>query len=1138
MPSDRSSHVSSNSQSQQPGWGPPRAPLPPHRLAKLANALGVAAPLPATASNGAFLSHSAITPGQSPPQLDIPWRAATPSISSLHNVASSSQSKYLLHVIPPSYLPHDSDTADSSELIPPPPGASGYHTQFRRGILVTLQSTLQAQLVVIAREYALPSTFGMVLYLVRASPQDDATSSTHQGIMEPGPRLSEDMWKHIWARVLRAERDDTSSSSPSPSPNTLGLGISIESNSQTQALRPLVTPTRTETPSPLPLINPVTPSSTFVSSVPDLRSQFKSERLSTSHSDPDTPDNSSDQELPGIELPGLKSPSIIPILAKVEFDIDRRRAGWYEPWLRSRRITHARRTESRSSNRTGSHSRTGDEASPSDDRRAPFDLKLVERMQKPGFLRSMNECDEMHPPNDEYNPLSDSLEAMGDEELADGTTRIISDKDPLSDVFGTDAETWEHMRSNSKGTRKKADPNVVQLALDASSLAHLHSEDERGEQDSEVDDVDEVHAIMQRMSGPHLTSPTAAGSKRPIPPPLVLGPKSPKDVVLGNPGSAPSSQRTSTNLPYVNGINAAHDSDFRNKEGLSLELEEEYLRSRSPTEDKRVGALFESLDLGLDFDDDEEYDENDPNDRRRSQYLMKARLDEIERTLVQFSPGHLKTNSLDEDLTITHRHTFASTSQSAYPDSFGSKTYSPTHDRQSSSVSVNVNGAAWPAVPYSTVSRSVDSPPPSRSSNFSPSPPKLALNGVTTGAPKAFLPQPGVGTKNGISSETEARRREIDHSTYPTTVPAPFTRQTDLTSDSPIPLSPDPFGRYPSMYEDQLPPVPTYWDPATKQFSHEPTDSRPSTSSVDEYSLSSTTQSSRFSADSSIAIDQQDKNGKAQGSLVSVKSLKRLWRRSKGSSVPTAQPPTPTAGKTSFQPQQLGRAPSQEQLGPPPVTTAAARNGKVKAPLNQLHFDQESPYPIHPGRPSLNGNRPISPPVPPPLVIGEKTTVRKSILKWGKAVTGVGTHQNPGVSSEPRKSSERPVSNETVKPRRPSVLEGSVPPSPKLPEHLLQSNHARNGSGIFERRKSAGRSKMGPKANYSSSSQDMLSINSQPRSSVVMQASGSVSPSHSQFSMESGTEGRGSFDTAQFEVISAPKVHPNLTYPYQTLDYE
>ncbi|KAI6163772.1 hypothetical protein EDD17DRAFT_1693091 [Pisolithus thermaeus] len=1128
MSSKPSSHASTSSQSQQPVWAPPRAPLPPHRLAKLANALGVAAPLPATGSSNSFMSQSAVSPGQQPPSphADIAWRAGTPSVASTHGFAPS-QSKYLLHVIPPAYLPHDSDAGNPADLVPPPPGASGYHTQFRRGILVSLQSTLQAQLIVIAREYALPSTLGIVLYLVCSSPQDRQNGASDIG--EPGPRLSEDMWRHIWARVLRAEREEASTFSRSPTPNPLGLGLTVETNVQVQALRPLVTPTRTETPLPLPLSNLLTPSPTSASSTSDLRLQTKSAPPSTSRTDPDTPDtsHSSNQDLPGIELQGLKSPSIIPILAKVEFDIDRRRAGWYEPWLRSRRIAHAKRTESRSSNRTGSQSRNGDGLSPVDDRRAPFDLKLVERMQKPGFLRTTDESDEEQANEGDYAPLSGSPDSGNSEDLVEGAACMTSDKDPLIDVFGSDAETWARLHSDPQGRRKEVDPNVVELVLDASSLAPLSSLTDEPETGDEPNDAVEVRNIIHHMSGKPLPSPPSSRSKRP--PPLVVSPNLPKGVVPDNHGLP--SGRSSIDLPYVTGSTTpltVEDSEFRNKEGLSLELEQEYLRSRSPAEDKRVGALFEGLDLGLDLDDEEEvrYDENDPNDRRRSQYLMKARLDEIERTLAQFSPRQLRTNAIDEDLTITHRRTLTNTISA---DAFGTKGHSPVHDRQSSSM-LHANDAAWPAVPYSSVTASI--PSSLRRSDLPPSPPKLALNGVTTGTSKSFVPPSPNG---GASSETEVRRREHGQSVYPTTVPAPFTRQTDLTSDSPIPLSPDPFGRYPSMYEEQTLPVSTYWDPTTKQFSEVPGDSRPSTSSVDEASLASTTQSSRFSADSSIAVDLADKGGKAQGPLASVKSLKRLWRRSKGSSTP--QPPTPSLGM-SFQ-GQLPRH-SQEALGPPPVTTVAARNGKTKTPLNQFQFDQESPYPIHPGRPSLNGIRPISPPVPPPIASAEKTSVRKSILKSWKSVTG--SQQNPGAS-DMRKSAERPVSNETVKPRRPSVLDNIVPPSPKLPEHLLQSNHARNGSGVFERRKSAGRSKMSSKANYSSSSQDMLGITSQQRSSIVMmQAPNSASPSRSQFSassMDSNTEGRGSFDTtSQFEVISAPKVHPNLTYPYQTLDYE
>ncbi|KIL01040.1 hypothetical protein PAXRUDRAFT_128455 [Paxillus rubicundulus Ve08.2h10] len=1167
MQSQRSSHASVYSQSLGPSWAPPRAPLPPHRLAKLANALGVSTPLPATTSTGTFLSpsptHSGSSPSASSPEL--PWRSVTPSTASGLNFASSSQSKYLLHIIPPVHLPHESDTSDASELALPPPTASGYHIQFRRGTLVALQSTLHAQLVVIAKEYALPSTMGMVLYLVTASPQSRQNSPmlcASPGLAdanggEPGPRLSEEIWKHIWTRVLRAEREEAIALSQSSIPNSLGLGLTMEPNCQSQFLRPLVTPMRTETPQPRPLVYPLTPSTSTTSSASDLPSQEKSAGTLSSHSEPepDTPDTSrSSDHGPQIELPGLNCPSIIPILAKVEFDIDRRKATWYEPWVRSRRM---KRSESRASTRTGSRSHAGDGSNLSDEKRAPCDLKLVERMQKPAFLRSQEDSEEGEQPTDgEYALLSESSDEIGDEDAAARMTSTTG-LDPLGNIFGTEADTWADIHAESEGKRSKANnPNVIELALDVNSLVAFPEQEQ--DRDEEVDEIDEVRNIMRRMSQPTLnvsfpasterSLPSNAGSgKRPVPPPLVLAPKSLSDdlAVPTEPSPMPSSGEESTNLAYLKGGSTPSTMEtpcFRDKEGSSLEMEQEYQRSRSPAEEKRVGTLFEDLDLGLDLgDNDEEYDENDPNDRRRSQYLMKAKLDEIERTLAQFSPRQLKTATLDEDLTITHRRNLSSASQLPMLPKSGVGGGDSFEGRLSKSA--GPSNKAWPAVPYSSMTGSANSSSPPRPANLPPSPPRLALNGVTTGAPKAFMPPPLQLTS--VPTETEIRRREVEQ-VYPTTLRPSLSRQTNITSDSPIPLSPDPFGRYPSVYETDALPVPSYWDSATQQFSHEPSDPRPSLSSADEGSLASTTPSSRFSADStSIAMDHGDKNTKTTAPLVSVKGFKKLWRRSKSSSGGVSQPLTPGAGRSSFQ--HSGPPPrvtSSDQLAAPPIPSALlARSPNGKPPVGQLQFDQESPYPWHPSRPSLSDSRPTSPatfvpnaPAHPP----EKISVRKSILKSWKSVSGAASQQ-PVNGSEPRNRSERPISNETIKPRRPSVLDGSIPPNPKLPDQYLPSNHARTESTFFERRKSAGRSKMGPTQHYSSSSQDLLSRIPQQRTSVIMQPPGSASPSRSFLSAtsrDSHAESGESFETSQFEFVSPPKVHPNLTYPYQTLDHE
>ncbi|KAF8204360.1 hypothetical protein K438DRAFT_1819703 [Mycena galopus ATCC 62051] len=207
-------------------WAPPKNPLPPHRLARLANALGVSTPMPAIHTPTPMLSPSY---NGSSPALDQYRRSPTPSTASTFGF-SPVTSKYLLHVIPPIHLPHDSF---DSELTPPPSTASGYHTQFRRGTLVPVHSTFQSQLGAIAKEYALPSTAGLILYLVskpRNSPPPSASYDDEDEMDEPGPRLSEDIWRHLWTRVVKTElRDD-------PSPPLLGLGISSISNRSTPYL--------------------------------------------------------------------------------------------------------------------------------------------------------------------------------------------------------------------------------------------------------------------------------------------------------------------------------------------------------------------------------------------------------------------------------------------------------------------------------------------------------------------------------------------------------------------------------------------------------------------------------------------------------------------------------------------------------------------------------------------------------------------------------------------------------------------------------------------------------------------------------------------------------------------------------------
>jgi hypothetical protein len=420
----------------------------------------------------------------------------------------------------------------------------------------------------------------------------------------------------------------------------------------------------------------------------------------------------------------------------------------------------------------------------------------------------------------------------------------------------------------------------------------------------------------------------------------------------------------------------------------------------------------------------------------------------------------------------------------------------------------NASEKSWPAVPYSSIANTLQSPQPSG--------PRIAVNGVSTGAPKSFAPPSRSASPNFISAETKMRIRDVEPPTYPPPLPPSFGKQSD--ADSPIPLSPDPFGRYPSYHESESQPTPTYWDPATGQFTSIPVESRPSLSSVDEGSIASTTPSSRFSADSaSFSMDAGENNAKASTPLVSVKTFKRLWRRSK--SVSGQQPPTPSPGRASFHVSASPVLLSQDQPGLPPPPP----------PQRGL--------PPVPSAPPPRSPRPSSPSIPSS---SEKTGVRKSILKTWKSVSGATASASSSTPSEPKRDTERPVSNETIKPRRPSILDAGVPPTPKLAEQYLPSNHARTGSGIFERRKSVGRARMAPSANSSTSSQDVaMASKTASQTSSSMQPPSSVSPARSLQSTASRySQVNGSFETAQYEMVTPPRIHPSLSYPYQTLDHD
>ncbi|KAJ3522014.1 hypothetical protein NMY22_g12070 [Coprinellus aureogranulatus] len=901
----RSSQHSSRSTTLSPPWQPPKTPLAPHRLAKLANALGVSAPIPAslngTLGSPAFISRS-FSESSGPP--DTSRRSPTPSAASSMSHYSTqipSTSKFLLHVIPPTHLPHDSDASNDFDMTPPPASASGYHTQFRRGTLVPVHPTLQGQLGAIAKEYALPSTTGLVLFLVSSgagsgmqSPVSTGSKSTFDGeFHEPGPRLSEHIWRHLWTRVVQAEEREASMLLPPRSPTPLTL-----SSHTTPFLRQDFSDTLR--PPPSPGLSPISPrpghgfggiSSSPPESVSDsLRFNTKSAPPSTAtQSEFHTADTSVDDL--ALDLPGLTSPSLIPILAKVEFDIDRRKAGWYEPWLRSRRANHAKRARSR---KGSTKSTATEEASAEADKakeKVPAIPLMLGRKETASPLgldasdpsKASGDGEEEVPQENGYEPLSDTQEGESDfEDVEDdfteeSTARVSSvgesnSKDPLEDVFGSDADTWSDMKGERRGTHE-LNPNVVDLALNAGDLTAAPASVEEEDAPYATKEEDEVRDLLNRMSKgsaastPELDARFSPPSKK-VPPPLIIKPDtSAPNVVAAEPSPVP----TTTRLAYLD-------------------------------TEKRSGALFEDIDLGLDPATD--YDEDDPYDRRKSQIVMSAQLDAIERTLAQLSPRFMNTD-LEDDMSPSFQ-SMATLS----PNSQSTAALSPTRSEDPSLVSSQLPkpanalgdsqpGASWPAVPFSQIKDTSSSPPKSNSLDQIPGPPQLALNGVTTAAPPSFNLQTAGGE---TSAETVLRKKELEEEE------ALFRKPT---TDSPIiPLSPDPIAEPPDG-----------WDTTSVGQSSVVGDGEKGVGRMGR-ARSGTT--SRFSVDS---IPESEGSAAAlapaksnRGTLMSVKSIKNLWRKSnKGDKAADKEKEKASGKLPPGGPPQRPERPSQETMDLPDV---------------------------------------------------------------------------------------------------------------------------------------------------------------------------------------------------------------------------
>jgi hypothetical protein len=446
--------------------------------------------------------------------------------------------------------------------------------------------------------------------------------------------------------------------------------------------------------------------------------------------------------------------------------------------------------------------------------------------------------------------------------------------------------------------------------------------------------------------------------------------------------------------------------------------------------------------------------------------------------------------------------------------------------------------------------------------------PKWSINGVSSVPPTS----PYAGKKRSskiISEETNARKAENDLYPY---------LQSPSYGPSVIPLSPDPFRRFTSDSNDQH-------NNASMEpllVTH-PSPRKSSLSGFSQFENVASMPSSRFSVDSTLsetgaAASQAPQKGPPRGSsMVSVKSIRKLWRKSTKGSVsaplpsgsnsasgkisPQPPPPPPPRLPVSKEVPAPPQSPSFSEMLPPPTPSLPSlppSRAVSRADSSTDHSrDQETRYPLRytsiSPTPQLVASlalasRAESPSVPPlhnpPL--DKNGGGRKSILKTWKSTSGSFSQNYDSSRSTPdHNHGDLSMSATVTRKRRPSVFDSAsslmrgsaaslvydVPPSPSIPDHF-----SNNPSPQFKNNMSSTRlTRQAPAGSFSStdSSPPIVSplTTTSPRhgAAIIQRTSGESYRS------------RPSLDNSQFEIVS-PKLNSlgmrsSLSYPYNELDH-
>ena len=380
-------------------------------------------------------------------------------------------------------------------------------------------------------------------------------------------------------------------------------------------------------------------------------------------------------------------------------------------------------------------------------------------------------------------------------------------------------------------------------------------------------------------------------------------------------------------------------------------------------------------------------------------------------------------------------------------------------------------GQSWPAVPFASIK---DNRTNSEGKLDSPSsPPSLAVNGVSTSAPRSYMPT----SRQAIDpqSETGRRKKELeDEQALYLPIPPP---KHDKELPSPIPLSPDPFGRFPSVAESSTSvPVGAHWTVNSAVYSA-PSTRQEVTSEVSQAEGQSLHTTSRFSADSAtgeeIANIVKTSN---RATLISVKSFKKLWRKSDSKkSISSVSPTTlsvttmsaPSSGRSSpLVPPPRPERPSEDQLDlpdvpdlPPTPRLSPQLMSSQPPPREHMHTSRRPSQDQHiampPSRPSLDQ---LNPPIQ--LVHSNQLSVplHPGMNRNSPTMTTYPQHVKASNLDHLHFDQESPYPVRRSPPIRPPPRLPSPPPLPPIPEQekptarksILKwkssSNHATNPS--------------------------------------------------------------------------------------------